>query len=120
MFNLKKYDFVKKEMINWFSEMYVYFAIDKNIMSNELYDMYNHVAKYILDNPNEMDELIFSILDEHNLLPKNKVEQQQNIIENLENEIKVLKGNQQIQNEAIAEMAELTNKLLEQGVIVND
>lgn len=119
MFDFKKYNYAQKEMINWFSEMYIYFAIDKNIMSNELYDMYSHVAKYVLDNPNEMDELIFSILNERNLLPKNKVEQQQLVIKELENEIKKLKGNQQIQNEAIAEMAELTSKLLQQGVVID-
>lgn len=119
MFDSKKYNYAQKEMISWFSEMYVYFAIDKNIMSNELYDMYKYVAKYVLDNPNEMDELIFSILNERDLLPKNKVEQQQIVIEELGNQIKELKKYQQIQNQAIAEMAELTNKLLEQGVVFN-
>lgn len=115
MFDINKYNYNQQEIISWFSEMYVYYAIDRNVMSVELYDMYTHIAKNVLDSPLEIDDLIFSILNEHNLLPKNKVEQQQNIIDNLEKEIEQLKTNQVIQNKQVEEMIEVTSKLLEQS-----
>ena len=84
MFDLEKYSNNQKEIISCFRDMYKSSIDGENMMSEELYDMYFWVGTHVLDNPIEIDDLIFSILEESGMLPKNKIVEQQEKIEDLE------------------------------------
>lgn len=68
------YNKTQQEMINWFSEMYSNdVIIDGAViggMSNETLDMYYHVGRHVLDNPIEIDSIIYATIDKHAIKEK--------------------------------------------------